>query len=125
MSRLRVRVHRVAVAHVVPFLCRSWLPVVANRVLCCGEGSRARAIADMYLDDGPRFELVSHREFVIITGRFNKVCELRFRPASARGPFVHNGPIVRPLVLLLCVAGAGVHHRDAHGAYAQSVLRSR
>lgn len=47
---------------------------IANRVLCCGEGSRARAIADKYLDkDGPRFELVSHREFVIITGTFNKV----------------------------------------------------
>lgn len=48
---------------------------IANRILCCGEGSRARKIADMYLDGGPedRFELVSHREFVIITGRFNDV----------------------------------------------------
>ena len=47
---------------------------VANRVLCCGEGSRARKIADMFLDkDAERFELVSHREFVIITGRFEGV----------------------------------------------------
>lgn len=47
---------------------------VANRILCCGEGSRARAIAKLYLDNyEERFELVSHREFVIITGRFNNV----------------------------------------------------
>ena len=46
---------------------------VANRILCCGEASRAAKIADMYLDDGPRFELTSHREFYITTGRFRGV----------------------------------------------------
>lgn len=87
---------------------------VANRVLCCGEGSRARAIADKYLDkDGPRFELVSHREFVIITGTFNKV-------RSRRDPRIL---VLLRFVRLSSCTGARFCHRHTDGEWLPAPTR--